>query len=93
MTDPASLQATVCGRVQGVYFRAFVARLSMELDLAGYVRNISDGAVEVRAEGERRQLEKLVGYLEMGPPPARVDKVEARWSDYTGSYSGFTIRH
>ena len=93
MANLTSLQATVCGRVQGVYFRAFVARLSVELGLAGYVRNLPDGAVEVRAEGERQQLEKLVGYLEVGLPPARVDKVETRWSDYTGSYSGFNIRH
>ncbi len=92
MADLASFQATVCGRVQGVYFRAFVAGLSVELGLAGFVRNLPDGAVEIRAEGERQKLEKLAGYLKVGPPAARVEKVETSWSDYTGNYSGFIVR-
>ena len=93
MTDIASLQATVHGRVQGVFFRAFVARWARELRLTGYVRNLPGGAVEVRVEGERQQLEKLVGYLKAGPPAARVDEVDTSWSEYSGNYSGFSVRH
>lgn len=93
MTDLASLQATVYGRVQGVFFRDSVARWARELRLAGYVRNRRDGAVEVRAEGERQQLEKLVGYLKVGPPAARVDEVITSWSEYTGNYSSFSVRY
>ncbi|GAF85432.1 unnamed protein product, partial [marine sediment metagenome] len=54
MADSASLQATVYGRVQGVFFRAFVSRCARELGLTGYVGNLPDGAVEIMAEGERR---------------------------------------
>ena len=93
MTDSASLQATVYGWAQGVFFRAFVNRWARELGLAGYVRNLPGGAVEVRAEGERQQLEKLVIYLKEGPPAARVDEVVTSWSEYTGNYSGFSVRH
>ena len=93
MADLSSLQATVYGRVQGVFFRAFVTRWARELSLAGHVRNLPDGAVEVRAEGERQQLEKLVGYLKVGPPGARVDEVVTIWSEYTGNYSGFNVRY
>jgi acylphosphatase len=93
MTNSASLQATVYGRVQGVFFRAFVSVWAEELGLAGYVRNLPDGTVEVQAEGERQQLEKLVGYLKAGPPSARVKKVVTNWSEYTGNYTGFGVRH
>jgi acylphosphatase len=93
MADLASLQATVYGRVQGVFFRAFVTGCARELGLAGYVRNLSDGAVEVWAEGERQHLEKLVGYLKLGPPAARVDKVVTSWSEYSGNYSVFSTRY
>jgi acylphosphatase len=93
MADLASLQATVDGRVQGVFFRAFVTRWARELSLAGYVRNLPGGAVEVLAEGEIPQLEKLVSYLKTGPPAARVDKVVTSWSEYTGKYSGFSVRY
>ena len=93
MADLASLQATVYGRVQGVLFRAFVATWARELSLVGYVHNLPDGAVGVQAEGEKRQLEKLVGYLKNGPPAARVDEVVTDWSAYTGTYSGFNVRY
>jgi acylphosphatase len=93
-SDLASVQATVYGYVQGVFFRAFVSRGAEELGLTGYVRNLASGeAVEVVAEGERRQLEKLVSHLKAGPPAARVERVVAGWSEYTGRYSGFRISY
>ncbi len=88
-----SLQATVYGYVQGVFFRAFVSQRASELGLSGYARNLPSGAVEVVAEGERKQLEKLISYLEVGPPPAEVEKVATSWSEYSGKYSGFDIRY
>ena len=92
--DRASLKAVVHGSVQGVFFRAFVSRQAIELGLAGYVRNLPGGrAVEVRAEGERYSLERLIGYLKSRPPSARVDEVVTSWSEYTGGYTGFTIRY
>jgi len=93
MNELASLQAIVYGYVQGIFFRAFVSRQASELGLTGYVRNLPEGAVEVNAEGERNRLEKLIGYLKVGPPGARVKKVITNWSEYTGSYSGFSIRY
>ena len=93
MTDLASVRVIVYGFVQGVFFRDFTSRRARELGLTGYVRNLRDvEAVEVQAEGERKQLEKLIGYLEVGPPSARVTIVATEWSEYTGSYSGFRIR-
>ena len=87
MADLTSVQITVYGRVQGVFFRAFTARQARELGLTGYVCNLPGGeAVEVTAEG-------LIGYLEFGPPGAKVEKVVASWSEYTGSYSNFGIRY
>jgi len=93
MTELASLQAIVYGYVQGVFFRAFVSTQAKELGLTGYVRNLPGGEVEVQAEGDREQLEKLIGYLKVGPPTARVSKVVTEWSDYTGNYSGFRVRY
>ena len=94
MADLALVQATVYGRVQGVFFRSFVSRQATQLGLTGYVRNLPDGrAVEVHAEGERKQLKELISYLKIGPPGAKVKKVETSWSEYTGSYSRFSIRY
>ncbi len=93
MNESASVRITVYGLVQGVYFRAFVARRARELDLTGYVRNTREGTVEVYAEGERKQVKNLIDHIRIGPTAARVDRVETEWSEYAGNYSGFSIRY
>jgi acylphosphatase len=70
----------VSGTVQGVGFRYFVERAARQLKLAGYVRNLSDGRVEIYAIGVVTSLEALRGELERGPRGAfvaRVDEEEA----------------
>ena len=91
MTDLASFTATVHGRVQGVFFRAFVNRQARELGLTGYTRNLPDGTVEVRAEGERHRLEKLEDYLRVGPRGANVKDLTITWAEYTGDYTDFNV--
>ena len=94
MADLASVKAIVYGRVQGVFFRDFVSKRATELGLTGHVRNLlGKEAVEVQAEGKREQLERLIGYLKIGSPSARVDEVVASWSEYNGSYPRFSIRY
>ena len=66
----------VRGRVQGVGFRWFVEREAHILGISGWVRNNSDGSVEVLAQGTRQQLQGLRSRLRQGPRAARVDDVE-----------------
>jgi acylphosphatase len=94
VSDPAALTATVRGRVQGVYYRVFVAEQARRLGLTGYARNLANGeSVGVVAEGARADLEKLVLSLREGPPLALVANVALVWSEYRGEYRDFTIRH
>ena len=66
----------VRGRVQGVGFRWFVEREARTLGISGWVRNNSDGSVEVLASGTQEQLFGLRSRLQQGPRAARVDNVE-----------------
>ena len=94
MADVSCLSVTVYGRVQGVYYRYFVRNIARELGLKGYVRNLASGnAVEVQAEGEKQQLNKLLEQLKVGPAGARVERVEADWSDYSGRFDDFGVRY
>lgn len=93
MAELASFLATVHGRVQGVFFRDFVQLHAEALGLTGYVRNLPGRMVEVRAEGEKEKLLQLLRYLELGPPRARVDKVDVNWSEYSGSFRQFQVRY
>lgn len=78
------LTALVSGEVQGVGYRRFVQRHALDLGLAGHAENLSDGRVEVVAEGARADLERLLHWLRRGPSHARVESVDAQWNEATG---------
>src|SRR5579859_4889002 len=81
----------VRGRVQGVGFRWFVEREAHILGIAGWVRNNSDGTVEVLAQGTRDQLAGLHSRLREGPRAARVDSVEVSEESPIPRLSSFGI--
>jgi acylphosphatase len=94
IADVARLSAIVYGRVQGVYFRYFVRNVARNLSLKGCVRNLVSGdAVEVQAEGEKTQLDRLLEQLKAGPPGAWVKRVEVDWAEYSGQFEDFRIRY
>jgi acylphosphatase len=89
----ASLRAVVSGRVQGVFYRAFVEQEASGLGLCGMVRNLRDGRVSVAAEGERKKLEQLAKRLHKGPPGAHVTDVTTEWDEYRREYDDFQIEY
>lgn len=81
----------VQGRVQGVGYRYFVLRQADALGVAGFARNLPDGAVEVLAEGSEAALGDFEARLREGPAFAEVASVEREATADRGS-SGFHIR-
>ena len=79
----------VYGDVHGVFFRANTTSTAKQLGVTGFVRNRSDGSVEVIAEGEKEKLEKLLEYCHHGPEAATVEKVKSEWEEYKGEFSDF----
>jgi acylphosphatase len=86
-----SIQITVSGNVQGVFFRAFVREHAIALRLRGWVENLPDGSVLVRAEGPDEDLDRLVHACRTGPARARVQQVDVRDADPL-RVTGFDIR-
>ncbi len=70
-------QARVEGRVQGVGYRRATQRRAQQLGLAGWVRNRTDGSVELRVQGESALVEQLLVWLQEGPPAAAVVRVSS----------------
>ncbi len=66
----------VVGRVQGVGFRWFVRERADALGLAGWVRNRSDGSVELLVSGDAAATDQFLAAVRRGPKHARVDAVE-----------------
>jgi acylphosphatase len=94
VTAPAGkrLWARVHGRVQGVGFRASTIEVARRLDLAGWVRNLVSGEVELEAEGSAEALDALVAFLQHGPRGARVDGVDLDWLAPAGLTRPFETR-
>lgn len=86
-------EAIVSGRVQMVMYRDFVQRKASSLKLVGEVRNVTDGTVQVVAEGPEKELGKLIQQLKRGPLLARVDQVDVSWAPARNTFSKFVIRY
>ena len=81
------------GDVQGVGFRYFMTRQAQARGLRGWVRNRPDGAVELVAEGQRPDLDELLTAARQGPRHARVDGVDAQWSEAKGGLDRFDLSY
>jgi acylphosphatase len=64
------------GRVQGVFFRNWTQSKALVLGVRGWVRNRSDGSVELAAYGEAESVEALIAECRSGPPAAKVERIE-----------------
>jgi len=83
----------VSGQVQGVCYRARAIDEAERLCLTGWVRNLRDGRVEAVAEGEEKDVAAFLDWCRRGPTAAAVTGVEASYSEATGEFRSFAVRH
>ena len=79
------------GRVQGVGFRATAVECAKPFSVYGYVRNLTDGRVELVVEGAADEIDRFLAAIAdvMGRLIARVDVAN---SAATGEFKRFTIQ-
>ncbi len=97
--DPTAeirVAAYVHGEVQGVGFRWWTRARALELGLVGHARNLTDGRVEVVAQGPAAQVEALVDLLREVPSttrrPGRVTAVVVQDHGPKAGTTGFVER-
>jgi len=84
----------VSGIVQGVGFRYFIQDEAERLQLAGFVRNLRDGRVEVYAIGSDDKLARFRVVLERGPRGAMVQNVAEQSAEVDAKFaSEFSITY
>lgn len=83
---------TYKGRVQGVGFRYFTLNVAIDLKVAGFVKNLSNGDVYVEITALIEQIELFVQMTKNGPPTANVTDVQI--TDIPTKHQGkFVIKH
>lgn len=78
------------GRVQGVGFRFTVERLAGELDIAGWVKNLDDGRVEIVAEAEEKDLQEFLAKIKQHLS-RYIKEVDIEWLKASGEFKDFAI--
>lgn len=84
-------EARYSGYVQGVGFRFTTKRIAAGYRLAGYVKNLPDGSVEVVAEGARPEIERFLAEI-ASLMSEYIEGVQVVWGESTGAFTGFGIR-
>lgn len=86
------IRLIIKGRVQGVFYREFTMKAARKLGLTGFVRNLSDGTVEVVAEGEEQDLKRLISECKKGPLLAHVENIDVKYGKPEEEFDNFYIR-
>jgi acylphosphatase len=81
------------GRVQGVGFRYTVKTLVTGFEVTGTVCNLSDGRVELIAEGVKEELDAFLQAIRDSEVGRFIEKEQAVWDDAKNEFRGFTISH
>jgi acylphosphatase len=88
------IHAIVSGVVQGVGFRFFTKYLAERFELNGWVRNRTDGTVELEAEGPEETISAFLRELQAGQPrAAHVSGIEIDEIPVKKDFGGFSITH
>jgi len=91
MDKKQSIHVFFSGHVQGVGFRFTTERLAEKFGLAGFVRNLSDGRVELVCEGEKTVLNNFLAELE-GTMREYITDYSTKWGKANNLFSSFHIR-
>ena len=87
-----SVRIYINGTVQGVFFRSFIKESAERNNIKGFVRNLEDGRVEVFAEGDANDVNKMVEVVRKGPKHAQIKNIEVKPEKFQ-DFKNFKILH
>lgn len=81
----------ISGKVQGVNFRWNTKLVADRLGIKGWVKNLTDGRVEIIAEGNDEKIQIFLKYVKKGPVLARIDEIDVIEQEYKNEFKEFSI--
>ena len=88
-----SLQVFYEGNVQGVGFLWSIRHIANGFDITGWVRNLSDGRVELQANGEDNEVRAFLDAVAQSELHAHIRKQTENRLEKPVTARGFEIRH
>ena len=85
------MQVFYSGKVQGVGFRYTVKSVARGFEVVGWVRNLSDGRVEMVVEGTKDELEAFRQGVQESGLGHFIEKEMVGWSEAKNEFRGFEI--
>lgn len=85
-----TVHVLVAGRVQNVWYRAWLRETAGRHDVRGWVRNRRGGSVEAVLSGSEAAVDAVLDACRSGPPAARVDEIRVTDAEPPGE-DGFSI--
>lgn len=86
------IEIEVSGRVQGVNFRNTIKKFANNNSIKGFVRNREDGSVAIVAQGDKKNLDNLILWINKSPGFSKVKSMNYKWKDITITYKEFTVK-
>ena len=77
--------------MQGVGFRYTAESIAHRLDLMGWVKNLTDGRVELVCEGPKERIDVLLTEIQDGAMGRHIKKTDCRWEEPTNEFKEFRV--
>lgn len=87
----SGIHASITGVVQMVGYRWFALNSAKKLKLTGWVKNLDDGSVEIKAFGNRGLLDDFIKQLRIGPMYSKVSDVSVQEIEDDFSFTDFMV--
>ena len=89
---PIRMRILIEGRLQGSNFRFNTQQQARKLGLSGFVRTLSDGRIEIEAQGEEPNVEKMLAWCQEEPQSSQIRSILYRYDEPREGYSDFNVR-
>lgn len=76
MKQIPTIQIRIFGRVQGVGFRHFVSKQAIHSRVTGWVKNCSDGSVEIKVQGDKEDVSLFIDNIKKGNSFSRITNLD-----------------
>ncbi len=80
------------GRLQSMNFRFQTQQQAQKLGLAGFIRNLADGRIEIEIQGDEGKIEEMLTWCQEEPHGSQIKSILYRYDKPTKHYTDFMVR-